>query len=129
MRQSNFEIKYTSTDLFFFTYKLQNGETAIVSKGFSNRSDLERCISQIRDTAIVAEIYLEDNLDINRNSAYVCPFFLVRTLSHETRFSLIGYSGETIFTSTSFEHYNDCLKSIAFLKQHVVDAGIIDLTV
>lgn len=127
MKQSYFEIKLTSTDQFYFTYKLQNEQTTIISKSFSSRSEIERCISLIRDTSKVAAIKNEDDCEGTSNNKEPYPYFLVRTIKEGTRFSLIGFSGEIIFTSNSFDLYSDCISAISDLKNNVVEAGIIDL--
>ena len=119
MTQSIFEIKQNTWNKYYFTFKDATECVRMTSQSFDSRSSLEACISQTRESVIVAEI-----CDEEEHAAP--PYFLIRKTM---TFSLIGFHGESIFTSTVFSDIEKCLEAIDILKHTAQHAGIIDCTV
>lgn len=119
-KRALFEIKQNAVGRYYFIFKDLSEKGLIVSKSFPDRSRLETCVAQIRATAIVAGV-TED--PVNRIAP---PLFIIKNENTGYTFTLIGFEGEIVFRSECFQNREDCIKSIAVLKNLSADAGILD---
>lgn len=122
-KRAVFEIKQNPTGSYYFTFHDSKCIATVISHSFPNRSELESCISNIRVASVIADIY--DCL-MPRGSP---PYFTVKNEEEGTTFSLIGFHGETIFSSVPYLSESQCKEAIRILKTTSQRAGIVDLTV
>ncbi|MGI6751984.1 MAG: hypothetical protein ACOX4U_05115 [Anaerovoracaceae bacterium] len=122
-KRAVFEIKQNPTGKYYFTFHDSECITTVISHSFSNRSELESCISNTRDVAMIADIH--DSL-MPRGSP---PYFVVKNNEEGSTFSLIGFHGETIFSSVLYLSETQCKEAIHVLKTFSLKAGIVDLTI
>lgn len=119
MNRSIFEIKQNPLNRYYFTFKDVGETVKITSQTFESRSSLEACLSQIRESVVVAQISDEENEQLTP------PYFLIRPMG---TFSLMGFQGETIFSSTVFDSRETCFEAIQILKKTAQHAGVVDYT-
>ncbi|MDF1616872.1 hypothetical protein [Petrocella sp. FN5] len=122
MKRAVFEIKRNAVGQYFFVFKKIEGNSAVVSMSFSERSSLEHCLSQVREKSKIACI-VEASIDQDK-----LPQFLIRLESSGYAFYLIGFECEIILASEHYEDKEPCIQGILALKALSYDAGILDLT-
>lgn len=120
LKRAVFEIKQNAVGRYYFVYKDLNSHALVVSGSFRRRSELEKCLAIVRETAPIAQI-----CDDKSNPAP--PYFLFRKSYDGFSFSLIGFDGETIFTSKAYKEKSSCIGAIENMKSDSLNAGIIDL--
>jgi len=120
MKRAVFEIKQNAVGRYYFVFKDTDGKLLIISKSFPDRSMLEICIAQVREKAKVAGI--KENMD----DIMQPPLFIINKDISGYAFTLIGFEGEVIFSSESYEQKSECLNSVELLKDLSFDAGIAD---
>ncbi len=120
MKRAVYEIKQNAVERYYFIFKDVSGKRLLVSKSFADRSALELCLAQIRESARVAEIsestFCKEKL----------PCFLIQKNLEGYAFSLLGFKGEVIFSSECFADKSDCVQSLGVFKNLSLDAGIED---
>lgn len=122
-KRAMFEIKQNSIGNYYFTFNDSKCKTTVISRSFSNRSELETCLAHIRDTAMIADVC---DCCIQRGSP---PYFLIQNDEEGITFSLIGFHDEIIFSSVPYSSEAECKEAISTLKTSSQKAGIVDLTV
>ena len=121
MKRAVFEIKINPVGRYFFVFRDAEGTALVVSKSFGGRSQLEKCLADIRDTAQIAA------LKESAKNKTVPPLFRIENDRESYTFALIGFEGEVIFSSEGYAQRNDCIAAIELLKKLSFDAGIVDL--
>ena len=114
-----FEIKRNAIGRYYFVFRYKLHEVLFVSPSFSKRSELEKCISELREAAVVAEICEE-------TEKTPPPLFLLEASSEGFHFSLLGFSGNVMISSGKYPNKDQCVKIINILKKLAADAGIAD---
>lgn len=122
-KRAVFEIKQNTTDNYYFTFNFSNGKATVISRSFFNRAELEKCLAQTRETAIVADV-----CDLSKQQG-LPPYFLMQKDKEGITFSLVGFHGEIIFTSLPYLEELKCREAISALKNSSQRAGIVDLTI
>ena len=122
-KRAVFEIKQNPVGNYYFTFHNSECKTTVISHSFSNRSELESCLANIRDAAMIADIY---NCYMQRGSP---PYFIMESDKEGITFSLIGFRGEIIFNSVPYLSEVQCKEAIIVLKTSAQRAGIVDLTI
>lgn len=120
LKRAVFEIKQNAVGRYYFVFKDLTSQALVVSGSFCRRSELEKCLAIVRETAPIAQI-----CDDKSNSAP--PYFLFLESNDGFSFSLIGFDGETIFTSKAYKEKSSCIGAIENMKSDSLNAGIIDL--
>jgi len=115
-----FEIKKNSVGRYYFVFRYENEEILLISGSYAKRSQLEKCFSDIREAAIVANICEKSTPDNY-------PAFIISEKERKYTFSLVGFGGNDIFCSEFYREKEKCLKVIKILKENCYDIGIIDL--
>lgn len=116
-----FEIKKNAVGGYYFTLRIDKSHNLVVTESFLKRSELEKCISNLREAAAVAEI-CEFERDVKP------PLFQLKKVIGGYICCLSGFSGKTIFTSEKYAIKKDCLDTMGLIKKLSADAGIIDNT-
>ncbi|NLE24254.1 MAG: DUF1508 domain-containing protein [Clostridiaceae bacterium] len=119
MIRAAFEIKKNAVGRYYFIFKDDMNEAIVVSGSFGSRSDLEKNIACIRETAAVADL-----CEIGEN--LISPLFKLCENKDGFTFSLLGYEGETILTSKLYHEKSRCVVAVNKLKRLSYDANIID---
>ena len=119
MKRAVFEIKQNAVGRYYFVFKDSNGQALVASGSFPRRSELEKRLAIVRETAPIAQI-----CDDSVSSAP--PFFLLRESCDGFSFSLMGFDGETIFTSKAYYEKSICIQAIENMKNDSLNAGVID---
>ncbi|WP_304509455.1 hypothetical protein [Anaerotignum sp.] len=118
--RSVFEIKQNPSGSYYFTFRSTDEKAHIISCSFPHRAQLEACIAKVRETAPVADIRIV--------SSEKTPYFFIQLIEEGISFSLIGFSGERIFSSVFYSDKLLCKEAIYALKASAERAAIIDLT-
>lgn len=122
MKRAVFEIKQSPMGYYYFTFRDNEEETQVVSCSFSNRAELEKCLSEVREAAPFADICT------GTSPCGRPPFFWIQQEGGIV-FSLVGFKKEIIFSSVSYPYESQCRTAIDKLKASSRRAAIIDLTV
>lgn len=120
MKRAVFEIKQNPVGRYYFIFRGIEGTVLVVSQSFSDRSQLEKCISNVRSVAQVGEI------KENESDKMQFPFFKIEKENEYYVFFLIGFQGEVIFSSDSYQEKEECVKAIKLFKSLSFHAGILD---
>jgi len=116
-----FEIKQNAIGWFYFIFTDESEQRMFVSSSFERRSELEKCLAEVRDISTYASIYDADDF-LKR------PLFVIYEIDEGFTFSLIGYQGEIILSSRVFTLKLECISAILYLKQLASKARILDLS-
>lgn len=119
MQSAVFEIKKNAVGRYYFVFQSEDRHRMVVTQSFSKRSQLEQCISEIRETAAVAELS-----DSGRNVNP--PMFQISPVDEGWIFSLIGFSGNLVVISEKYPTKEECITTVNSIKDLSMDAGIID---
>ena len=119
MKRAVFEIKQNAVGRYYFVFKDSNGQALVASGSFPRRSELEKRLAIVRETAPIAQI-----CDDSVSSAP--PYFLLRESYDGFSFSLMSFDGETIFTSKAYNEKSICIEAIENMKNDSLNAGVID---
>jgi uncharacterized protein YegP (UPF0339 family) len=121
LKRAIYEIKKNPVGRYYFIFRDTEGTALVVSKSFGFRSQLEKCLADIRDTAQVAAIKESSGDHVSP------PLFGIEYHRENYTFFLIGFEGEVIFSSEGYSQKRDCLVAVERLKSLSLDAGIMDL--
>ena len=119
MEHAVFEIKKNAVGRYYFVFRIGDGHNLIVTKSFSKRAQLEKCITDLREAAAVAEI-------CDENCSKLPPSFQVKQTSEGYACTLLGFSGDLIFTGERYKRKEECIRAANMIKEFSGDAGIID---
>jgi uncharacterized protein YegP (UPF0339 family) len=120
MKWGTFEIKRHATGRYFFVFWDMEKKNVMVSHSFSDRSELEICIAQIRDYARVASVYK------NEEDLRSLPAFSIRKKNEGYEFVLIGFEGEVLICSEAYSELDACLYGVLTIKELALEARIVD---
>lgn len=116
-----FEIKLNPMGRYYFVFRVNEGLNPVVSRSFAGRSQLEKCLANVRDIAPFAQIS-------NEAHPSMPPFFQVEKVEGGYLFSLIGFEGEYVLSSELYENDRLCLEAIHVLREKSFNAMIVDHT-
>jgi len=119
VKQAVFEIKRNAVGRYYFIFRDANEAALVVSGSFYDRAQLEKCLAQVREAALVADIAVEG---VGENP----PLFRIDEGPGGLFFSLFGFAGEVLFSSKAYADWCDCIMAIELLKKLAFDAGIVD---
>lgn len=108
---------------YYFAFRDPEGGTLVISHSFPDRAELEKCLAGVRDTAMIAEVCGQ------HDPCPPPPLFKLEKRTDGVTFSLIGYSGEVIFSSVPYTDETLCGEAISVLKSLSRGASVSDLTV
>jgi len=117
-----FEIKKNAVGRYYFVFKSDDNHNLVVTQSFLKRSEMEKCISEIRETATVAEI-------CERNLSSKPPFFQLNEDANGWSCSLMGFSGNLVFISEKYKTKQECIGTMNTMKELSADAGIVDTAI
>ena len=121
MQSAVFEIKQNAVGRYYFVFQSEDNQRLVVTQSFSKRSLLEQCISEIRETAAVAEL-------CDSGQSADPPLFQMNQTADGWTCSLLGFSGNLIFISEKYRTKEECIAAVKIIKKLAADAGIIDST-